>query len=163
VTARLAVRRRGPQRLVLVTKLRKRMGFGVGFALLLVAMLVSFDAGRDLTAERAPLTVLYVLLLLGSLGGCLATRVFVAEAGVAELVSEQRVAGLRIRLERLPVAGGAEVRVRRVSEGRGVFVLEVGPESGATVLDSSSWRSELEPTGRLVAEVLGIPFRAPER
>lgn len=153
--------RRGAAGVCLATKTRRRLGFLLGFLVLLGAAVAGFDPTADLQPSRLPLTLLYLALLLSSLGGALSSQIVLAAPG--ELRFERRCAGLRIGLRRCPVEDGAEVRLSRLSAERTGYALEVGPPGNATPVDASSWKSELEPMGRELAAALGVPFRAAEK
>jgi hypothetical protein len=158
VTARYALRAGPDGTLILVSKPRKRVAFAFGFLLLLGALAAGFDAATDLSAARAPLTVLYFVLLVSSLGGALSAKKTTVAPGVRHIPVRRTMAGLPFGREGIAVRPDAEVRITRSAGARAPYSLELWHPDGATVLDSSSWRGELEPMGRRIAATLGIPF-----
>jgi hypothetical protein len=160
MTARYALRHGTDGGCLLVSKPRKRAAFAVGFALLLVGLLVGFDPATDLAPPRAPFTVLYLLLMLACLGGSLSVTTASVAPGARQIQVRRKISGVPAGGESIEVAAGSELAVRRSSGERGPYSLELRSGGEARVLDSSSWVSELEPMGRAVAGTLGIPFSA---
>ncbi len=158
MTARLGVRRGAGGSLVLGTRLRKRLGYAAGFVVLAIALALNLDVRRDFGPKRAPLTVLYGMLLAATLVAALHDRVLTVEPDGRGIRIEGRLAGRPMAHQRLQVAARAEVRLRR--DGR-VHVLEVDTVDAAWVVDTSSWRSDLEPMGKELAAALGLPFHGP--
>lgn len=146
---------------MLVTRPRKRAGFALGFLLLLGAAVVGFDASKDFSASRAPLTILSFALTAACLGGALSTRATAVTPGARRISTERRLAGIRIGGESFDLVAGSGLRITRPGGERGPYSLELNHRGGVAVLDSSSWLSELEPVGRRIAETLSIPFSAP--
>jgi hypothetical protein len=161
VTARYSLRSGPRGTLLLVSRPRKRIGFALAFLLLGGAALVGFDPARDLSAGRAPFTVIAFALTAGCLAGALATRTTTVDPGTRSLGTEQRIAGLRVGAESIDVAEGSELRIARPGGEHGPYQLELRRAEGTRVLDASSWVSELEPAGRKIAKALAIPFSAP--
>lgn len=158
MTARYALRGGPDGTLILVSKPRKRVAFAFGFLLLLGSLAAGFDAATDLSASRAPFTVLYFVLLVSTLGGALSVKKATVAPGVRHIPVRRTIAGLPFGREEITVRPGTEARITRSAGARAPYSLELWHPDGTTVLDSSSWRSELDPMGRRIAATLGIPF-----
>lgn len=163
MTARHAIRRAEAGGVVLATKRSKRWGFAIGFLLLAGGAVVGFEPSRDLAPERAPFTVLYLVLAVACLVPALASHRVVVVSGSRLLKMEERLGGIRIREDVLELTEQAEVRITRLTRERASYVLVVGPPDAPTTLDSSSWLREIEPLGRAVANALDLPLSAPDR
>ena len=158
MTARYSLRPGPAGGLVLVSKARRRATFALGLVLLVGGFVVGFDPSTELSADRAPLTVLYAILMLSCLGGSLCARRLAVEPGAGKIAVRLTIAALPVALRQIEIREGTELRLTRVPGTRAPYSLELWHPDGATVLDSSSWRSELEPMGRRIAATLGIPF-----
>jgi hypothetical protein len=160
MTARLRARRSEGGRLVLVSKVRKRLSFAATFAILAVALVMNLDPARDFAPTRAPLTVLYGLVLAATLHQALSDEILTADGAGRVVRRDRRLAGHIVRRSEYALPPSAEVRLRR--EGRGPYVLEMDTTDGVVPVDTSSWRTELEPIGRDLAAALGLVFRGAE-
>lgn len=161
MTARYALRTAPDGTLLLATRARKRAGFALGFLLLVGATAAGFDPTRDLSGSRAPLTILVWTVGLACLGAALATRRTTIDPCHRTIVTERRVAGLRLGGERVELGGSGGLRISRPGGERGPYQLELEHAGGTLSLDSSSWLSELEPVGRRIAEALDLPLASP--
>lgn len=156
MNANLRLPRRPRAEFRLVTKLTKRTEYAAALALLGVSMGVGWDPARDLSAERAPWTVLYIAVMAGCLVGTVAHRVVTVGRDPRVLSVERRVAGLVLRTERHLVAEDAVVWLQ--SGRRPRFVLSIRSGGAVVTLDGSSWKSELEPMARALAAALGVGY-----
>jgi len=145
----------------LETRLLQRLGFLAGFLILTLGMVAGLDPDRDFSGPRAPLTLAYIAAMLACLAAAVAVRVLEVDGTTRELRTAWRVARLKVARRVRPVEEGALLRLRKLREERALFRLELEVGSGCFVIDTSSWRSELEPLGREISSLLRLPFVLP--
>jgi hypothetical protein len=163
-----------PDSVTIDASLGRNAGAALVFLLLLAAAVTGFDPAVDLSAGRLPFTVLYLLALASTaVAVVLRGRLLIGRVGEGCVVSSQmRCAGRLVRERRTEIGAAAAVGVRRGGGPFAPYRLEItrageagkgGPRTGAPmpiVVDSGMLKSDLEAAGRVIADLLGVPFEA---